>query len=87
MPSTVNRGDIFQIETGNHIRATSLDIDLQASDRGTLLATLSRSSRESLGQNPETSQRPLTVKFLKCDRFSNQNDRTGDHTQEQALRK
>ncbi|HEY9655225.1 MAG TPA: hypothetical protein V6C50_07015, partial [Crinalium sp.] len=56
--------------TSNRCRASSHEIDLQALDRGILLATLSRGLSGSLGRNLETSQRPLSIRFLECDRFS-----------------
>jgi len=54
--------------TGYFIRLSSHEIELQALDHNILLRTLSRGSHGSLGRNLETSQRPLTVGFLKCDR-------------------
>ena len=54
--------------------------DLQALDRGILLATLSRGSHGSLGQNPETSQHSLTAVFLGCDRLFQTT--TGNYTGE-----
>jgi hypothetical protein len=56
--------------TGNRTRAISLEIDLQALDHShPILPTLSRGSRGSLGQNPVTSQHPLSMRFQECDRF------------------
>jgi hypothetical protein len=47
-------------------RLQSHENDLQAFDRGILLPTPSRVSRRMLGQNPETSQRPLS-KVYQCE--------------------
>ena len=53
---------------GDHPAFPPLENDLQAVDRG-ILATHESHERGSLGRNQETSQRPLSMRFLECDRF------------------
>ena len=47
---------------------SSLEIELQAFDRGILLPTPSRGLSGSLGRNQGTFQRPFSIRFLGCDR-------------------